>query len=225
MTYLKDIIDLFLHVDKHLQAIIASAGNWTYAILFMIIFLETGFVVTPFLPGDSLLFAAGAFAATGSFNVVALVLLLWAAAVLGDNVNYWIGRTVGPKLFAGTSNRFFNRKHLDKTQAFYDKHGGKTLVMARFMPIVRTFAPFVAGIGKMSYPRFLAFSVGGGALWISLFTFAGFFFGNMPAVKSNFKLVIVAVILLSVLPMVYEALKHRREVAAEAKAATQDLAS
>jgi membrane-associated protein len=225
MQLITQFIDLFLHIDKHLQEIIAQAGAWTYLILFMIIFMETGLVITPFLPGDSLLFAAGAFAATGSFNVYLLALLLWAAAVLGDNLNYWLGRTIGPKVFSGTENRFFNRKHLDRTQAFYDKHGGMTLVLARFMPIVRTFAPFVAGIGKMSYPRFLAFSIGGGALWISLFTFAGFFFGNMPFVKANFKLVIVAVILLSVLPAVIEALKHRREVIAEAKAAQQDLAS
>jgi membrane-associated protein len=225
MQLITQFIDMFLHIDKHLQAIIAQAGNWTYLILFMIIFMETGLVITPFLPGDSLLFAAGAFAATGSFNVYVLALLLWAAAVLGDNLNYWLGRTIGPKVFHGAENRFFNRKHLDRTQAFYDKHGGKTLVIARFMPIVRTFAPFVAGIGKMSYPRFLAFSVGGGALWISIFTFAGFFFGNMPIVKANFKLVIVAVILLSVLPAVIEALKHRRQVVAEAKAVQQDLAS
>ena len=224
MEFITQIIDIFLHIDKHLKDVIDQAGAWTYLILFGIIFCETGLVVTPFLPGDSLLFAAGAFAATGSFNVMTLFFLLWAAAVLGDNLNYWIGRKVGPKVFQGENNRFFNRKHLDKTQAFYEKHGGKTLVIARFMPIVRTFAPFVAGIGKMSYPRFLAFSIGGGALWMSIFIFAGYYFGNLPVVQKNFKLVIVGVIVVSVLPIVFEAIKHRREVAKEAKAVEQDLA-
>ena len=209
MDFLMQIVDIFLHVDKHLKDLIDHYGAWTYGILFLIIFMETGFVVTPFLPGDSLLFAAGAFAALGSFDFATLFFLLWFAAVAGDNVNYWIGRTVGKRAFHMENNKFFKKEYLDKTQAFYNKHGGKTLVIARFMPIVRTFAPFVAGVGKMEYPRFLAFSVGGGLLWMGIFISAGYFFGNLPFVKDNLKVVLVGIIAVSVLPAVIEALKHR----------------
>jgi membrane-associated protein len=215
MQFLVHALEFFLHIDKHLAALIAAHGSWTYAILFAIIFCETGLVVTPFLPGDSLLFAAGAFAARGSFNVAALFFLLACAAVAGDNVNYWIGRTLGPKVFASETNQFFKREHLMRTHAFYEKYGGRALVFARFMPIVRTFAPFVAGIGRMSYMRFLAFSVGGGSLWMALFIFAGYFFGNLPAVQHNFSLVILAVIAVSVLPAVIEAVRHRGQASAE----------
>jgi membrane-associated protein len=216
MEHLKQLVDFVLHIDHHLAQLIAQYGTATYLILFAIIFLETGFVVTPILPGDSLLFAAGAFAAQGSFDVVLLWLMLWFAAVAGDNVNYWVGRFLGPKVFHYEDSRFFRKAHLEKTHAYFEKYGGKTLVIARFMPFVRTFAPFVAGVGRMTYMKFLAFSVFGGFLWISIFTFAGYYFGNLPAVKTNFKLVIVGVIAVSLLPMLYEFVKHRRDKAASA---------
>lgn len=216
MDLILKLVDFILHIDHHLAQLIAQYGTATYLILFTIIFLETGFVVTPFLPGDSLLFAAGAFAAQGSFDVFMLWGLLFTAAVLGDNVNYWIGRYIGPRVFDFEDSRFFKRAHLEKTGAYFEKYGGKTLVMARFMPIVRTFAPFVAGIGRMSYPRFLAFSVLGGFLWMSIFIFGGYFFGNLPAVQKNFKLVILAVIAVSLLPMVIEFIKHKRSQAPSA---------
>jgi membrane-associated protein len=207
------IIDLFLHLDVHLGQIITDYQGWTYLILFLVIFCETGLVVTPFLPGDSLLFAAGTFAALGSLDLTWLLLILYAAPILGDSTNYWIGRFIGPKIFAKENSKLLNKKHLDKTHAFYEKHGGKAIIIARFMPIFRTFAPFVAGIGRMHYPRFLAYSVGGTLLWISLFTLAGYFFGNIPFVKKNFTVAIMAIILLSVLPAVWEYVKHRREKA------------
>ena len=213
MSFLHTIINFILHIDVHLNSIIVHYGAWTYGILFLIIFCETGFVVTPFLPGDSLLFAAGAFAAAGSLNVAVLLALLWFAAVAGDNVNYWIGRTLGPKVFHSES-RLLNRKHLIQANAFYERHGGKAVIMARFVPIVRTFSPFVAGVGAMRYARFLIFDIAGGALWIALFIFAGYFFGNIPAVKKNFELVIVAIILLSVMPMVFHWLRERRRASA-----------
>lgn len=197
------VIDLFLHLDEHLSVIIQSYGVWTYALLFLIIFMETGFVVTPFLPGDSLLFAAGTFAALGSFKVVTLFPLLFAAAVLGDSVNYWIGSVVGKRVFK-RNYRFLNKEHLLKTQKFYEKHGGITIVIARFMPIIRTFAPFVAGVGTMHYPKFFAFNVAGGFLWTSLFVFGGYFFGNIPVVKHNFEIVILAIVVLSLLPIFIE---------------------
>lgn len=202
------LIDFILHIDQHLNDIIQSFGIWTYAILFAVIFAETGLVITPFLPGDSLLFAAGTFAALGSLNVVLLWLVLFAAAVLGDTVNYWIGNKIGPSVFERDS-RFLKREYLEQTQEFYEKHGGKTIVLARFVPIVRTFAPFVAGVGSMNYGRFLAFNVFGAFLWTALFVFLGYFFGNIPIIKENFELAIIGIILLSVLPMVYEWLKHR----------------
>lgn len=209
LSLLLALIDFVIHIDHHLSTLIAQYGTATYMILFAIIFCETGFVVTPILPGDSLLFAAGAFAAKGDFNVVLLWALLWTAAVAGDNVNYWIGRYLGPRVFDFEDSRFFRKAHLEKTHGYFEKYGGKTLVIARFMPFVRTFAPFVAGVGRMTYPKFLAFSVGGGFLWISIFTFAGFYFGNIPEVQKNFKLVIIGVIVVSLLPMVYELARHR----------------
>jgi len=210
MELLKNFIDLFLHLDKHLSELIAAYGTWTYAILFLIVFCETGLVVTPFLPGDSLLFAAGTFAALGAMDPWILFGLLTVAAILGDTVNYWIGKRIGPAAFTGRF-RLLNQNHLRKTEAFYEKHGGKTIIMARFVPIVRTFAPFVAGVGTMEYGRFLMFNVVGAVLWVGLFVFGGYLFGNIPAVRENFTLVILAIIALSVLPILFEWLKSRRE--------------
>ncbi len=210
MELLKNFIDLFLHLDKHLSELIAAYGTWTYAILFLIVFCETGLVVTPFLPGDSLLFAAGTFAALGAMDPWILFGLLTVAAILGDTVNYWIGKRIGPAAFSGRF-RLLNQNHLRKTEAFYEKHGGKTIIMARFVPIVRTFAPFVAGVGTMEYGRFLMFNVVGAVLWVGLFVFGGYLFGNIPAVRENFTLVILAIIVLSVLPILFEWLKSRRE--------------
>ena len=204
-------VDFFLHLDTHLAQVIHAYGTWTYALLFLIVFLETGLVVTPFLPGDSLLFAAGSFAALGALDVSALFLLLSVAAVLGDTANYAIGKYLGPKVFHFPKSRFFNPEHLRRTHDFYERYGAKTIVIARFVPIVRTFAPFVAGIGKMSYPKFLAYNVAGGVLWVAVCVFAGYFFGNLPFVKKNFTLVILAIIFVSVLPAVVEFLRHRNE--------------
>jgi membrane-associated protein len=209
MDLIHSIVDLFLHLDRHLAEIIASYGGWTYLILFAVVFLETGIVATPFLPGDSLLFAAGTFAALGSLDLGFTILLLSAAAILGDTVNYWIGRKIGPRVFR-ENYRFLNRRHLEKTHAFYEKHGGKTIVIARFLPIIRTFAPFVAGIGTMSYRRFIAYNVVGGIAWVLGFVLLGYFFGNLPVVKQNFSLVILAIIVLSIMPIVIEWLRHRR---------------
>ncbi len=205
VTYL---IDLFLHLDEYLANIITQYGAWTYGLLFFVIFMETGFVVTPFLPGDSLLFAAGTFAAIGSLNIWFLLGLLMVAAVLGDTVNYAIGHYLGDRAY---NIKWIKREYLDKTHAFFQKHGGKTIFLARFVPIVRTFAPFVAGIGKMSYGYFISYNFFGGITWVALFTLAGYFFGNIPFIKKNFEFVIIAIILISVLPMVYEWLKARRE--------------
>lgn len=215
MDTLHTLIDLFLHLDKHLGQVIQTYGTETYLLLFAIIFCETGLVVTPFLPGDSLLFAAGAFGAQGALQTPLVWGLLWFAAVLGDNLNYWIGVVVGPRVFTSDTNRFFKREHLERTQHYYERYGGKTLVIARFMPIIRTFAPFVAGIGRMHYPRFLAFSIAGGGLWMTLFVWAGYFFGTIPAVKHNFTLVIFAVIGISLLPGLVEYLRHRKAPTAE----------
>lgn len=209
MGLLNDAIDLFLHIDEHLNAVIDEYGVWTYGILFLIIFLETGVVVTPFLPGDSLLFAAGAFAASGSLEVSVLLVLLSAAAILGDSANYTIGSLVGPKVFHKENVRFLNKRHIERTHAFYERHGGKTIVIARFIPIVRTFAPFVAGIGSMTYPRFLSYNVFGGLLWVSLFVLGGYLFGNVPLVEENFSLVIVAIVLISVMPAAVEYVRQR----------------
>ena len=213
IDFIKLVVDFILHIDTHLDAIIAAYGTWTYLVLFLIIFCETGLVVTPFLPGDSLLFAAGAFAARGSLNPVVLFFLLSLAAVAGDTVNYWIGRAIGPRVFNRPS-RFINPKYLERTHRFYEKHGGKAIVFARFMPIIRTFAPFVAGIGTMEYKRFVFFNVAGGIAWIALFVFGGYYFGNLPAVEENFTFVIMAIIFLSVLPGVIEYLRSRRSTAA-----------
>lgn len=203
MEVLQQIIDLFLHLDKHLDVIIQNYGAWTYLILLLIIFCETGLVVTPFLPGDSLLFAAGTFAARGSLDVQLLALLLCLAAVAGDTANYWIGAAVGPRAFSG-KYRLLNQRHLQRTHEFYERHGGKTIVLARFIPIIRTFAPFVAGIGAMNYARFITYNVVGGIVWVCLFLYGGYFFGGLPIVRDNFSLVIVAIVLISVLPIAWE---------------------
>jgi membrane-associated protein len=211
MELLATLIDLFLHLDKHLSQVVQNYGALTYLLLFLIIFMETGLVVTPFLPGDSLLFAGGTFAspALGSpLNIWGLYLLLFAAAVLGDTVNYWIGHYLGERAFK-EEHRFLKREYLERTHRFYEKHGGKTIILARFVPIIRTFAPFVAGVGEMSYLRFISYNVIGGFLWVTLFTWGGYFFGNLPLVKNNFSLVVIAIVLISVLPAVYEVLKER----------------
>ncbi len=211
VEFLSTAIDFFLHLDVHLGEIISNYGTFTYAILFGIIFAETGFVVTPFLPGDSLLFAAGAFAALGALDPWIITILLIIAAIVGDTVNYWIGHFFGQKIVDNPKIPFVDQAHIDKTEKFYEKHGGKTIILARFVPIVRTFAPFVAGVGKMHYGKFISFNVIGGIIWIVLFTWAGYFFGNIPAVKHNFTLVILAIIAVSVLPMVYEYFKGKKE--------------
>ncbi len=209
MAWVKQFVDLFLHLDTHLSAVISQYGTWTYLILFLIVFCETGLVVTPFLPGDSLLFAAGTFAALGDLDVRLMIGPLVAAAILGDTVNYWVGAAIGPRAFQGTI-RFLKQEHLDRTHAFYQRHGGKTIILARFVPIVRTFAPFVAGVGAMSYGRFLMYNVVGAVLWVGLLVLAGFFFGNIPVVRENFTIVILAIIALSVMPMAVEMVRGRR---------------
>lgn len=213
MDLIRTAIDFFLHLDKHLAEIIANYGVWTNLILFLIVFAETGLVVTPFLPGDSLLFAAGTFAALGSLDPVLLILLLSAAAILGDTVNYWVGAYIGPRAFSGEV-RWLRQEYLDRTHAFYEKHGGKTIILARFIPIIRTFAPFVAGVGTMTYSRFLLYNVVGGVVWVTLFVLAGYYFGNLPAVRQNFSYVILAIIVLSVMPIVVEFMKSRRRAGA-----------
>jgi membrane-associated protein len=210
MDVLTSAFEAFLHIDRHLLDLSMTYGAWIYAILFLIVFFETGVVVTPFLPGDSLLFATGALAAAGVLDLGLVLVLLSAAAIIGDNMNYWIGRSVGPRVFTQDS-RWLKREYLLQTKRYYERHGGKTVVLARFMPIVRTFSPFVAGIGRMSYPRFLAFDVGGGIFWVCGFGLLGYFFGNAPIVKQNFGLVIVAVILLSLVPILVEVLRARSE--------------
>jgi membrane-associated protein len=209
MDLLRSVIDLFLHLDQHLSRVIADYGVWTHLILFLIVFAETGLVVTPFLPGDSLLFAAGTFAALGSLDLWLLVVLLVAAAILGDTVNYWVGAWIGPRAFSGNV-KFLRKDYLERTHAFYEKHGGKTVILARFVPIIRTFAPFVAGVGAMSYPKFITYNVIGAVLWVGLFVPAGYFFGNIPAVRKNFTLVIFAIIALSVVPIALEAIRARK---------------
>lgn len=211
MDFIADIIDFFLHLDKHLSELILQYKAWTYLILFVVIFCETGLVVTPFLPGDSLLFAAGSFAALGTMKVGWLFVILVVAAIGGDTVNYWIGHYFGPKLFQKENVRFFKKEYLDRTHAFYEKHGGKTIIIARFVPIIRTFAPFVAGIGSMSYGKFISYNVIGGVSWISLFVFGGYFFGNIPLVKKNFSLVILAIIFISLLPGIIEFARQRKK--------------
>ncbi|MGD9764177.1 MAG: DedA family protein [Candidatus Binatia bacterium] len=216
MEFIKEAIDIFLHLDSHLNDLSIALGPWLYVVLFLIIFCETGLVVTPFLPGDSLLFAVGALAATdGSpLSPGTIVVLLSIAAILGDAVNYAIGYRVGPKVFSSETSRLLNKEHLVRTQRFYEKYGGKTIILARFIPIVRTFAPFVAGIGKMRYAQFAAYNIVGGIVWVTSFTIAGYFFGNVPVVKRNFHIVILAIIIISVMPPIIEYLRARREAAA-----------
>jgi membrane-associated protein len=212
MEWVKQFVDLFLHLDTHLSQVIAQYGTWTYLILFLIVFCETGLVITPFLPGDSLLFAAGTFAALGDLDVRLMILLLVVAAIVGDTVNYWVGAAIGPRAFQG-NHRFLKKEHLDRTHAFYEKHGGKTIILARFVPIIRTFAPFVAGVGAMSYGRFLTYNVVGAVLWVALLVLAGFFFGNIPVVRENFTIVILAIVAISVMPIAVEAIRGRRRTA------------
>ncbi len=208
----KWFIDFVLHMDKQLTLIVNSIGLWSYAVLFVVIFIETGLVVTPFLPGDSLLFAAGALAAVegSKLNVFGLYAVLALAAILGDTANYWIGHAIGPRVFR-ENVRFLKREYLDRTHAFYQKYGGKTIFLARFIPIIRTFAPFVAGVGSMSYGYFITYNVVGGLVWTALFIFGGYFFGNLPFVQNNFSLIIIAIVIISVLPAVYEIIRSRRE--------------
>jgi len=211
MELIKKILDIALHLDRYLSAIIQQYGLWTYVILFAVIFIETGFVVMPFLPGDSLLFAAGTFAALKAFKVGWLILVLAAAAIIGDTVNYWVGHFLGPKVFNKEKARFFKKEHLDRTHAFFEKYGGKTIIIARFVPIVRSFAPLVAGIGRMSYVKFIAFNVIGGVGWVVLLVGAGYFFGNIAIVRKNFSLAILGIIALSTVPVVTEYLRHRKK--------------
>lgn len=210
MEFLRSIIDVVLHLDTHLSALASQYGPLTYAILFAIVFAETGLVITPFLPGDSLLFAAGAIASLGSLQISFVVVLLIVAAILGDTVNYWIGRSFGRKIVDNPRITFINQEHIDKTEQFYKKYGGKTIILARFLPIVRTFAPFVAGVGSMDYAKFISYNIAGAIVWVSLFTVTGFLFGNLPIVRENFHYAVFAIIGLSVVPVVYEYIMHKR---------------
>ncbi len=208
METLQFFTDILLHLDKHLDWVIRTYGVWTYAILFLIIFCETGLVLTPFLPGDSLLFAAGTFVALGSLDMGLVTVLLSLAAIAGDTVNYWAGHAMGPKVFTRENSRLLNKEHLERTHRFYQRYGGKTIILARFIPIIRTFAPFVAGIGVMAYKRFIAFNVIGGMAWVFLFVLSGYYFGNIPFVRNNFIFVIIAIIFISILPLVIELLNQ-----------------
>lgn len=209
MELLAPLIDLVLHLDDHLQALVVNYGAWVYLILFLIVFCETGLVVTPFLPGDSLLFVAGAIAAGGGMNVHLLVVMLIIAAILGDAVNYSIGHYIGPRVLRDRNSRWLNPEHLERAHAFYERHGGKTIIIARFVPIVRTYAPFVAGAASMPYPKFALYNITGAALWVVSLGYAGYFFGNIPVIKDNLTLVIMGIIILSILPGVVEYLRHR----------------
>lgn len=213
MEFLATLFDIALHLDRHLQALVAAYGPWVYLILFLIVFCETGLVVTPFLPGDSLLFVAGAVAAAGGMNIHLMVLLLFIAAVLGDTVNYSFGHYLGPRVFTSRQSRWLNPRHLERAHAFYERHGGKTIIIARFVPIVRTYAPFIAGAASMSYPKFALYNVSGAALWVVSLAYAGYFFGNIPVIKNNLTLVIIAIIILSILPGIIEVLRHRNRPA------------
>ena len=219
MEWLKQGIDLILHLEHHLGELINYFGPWTYVVLFAIIFAETGLVITPFLPGDSLLFALGALAASGKLDLLTVLILLSIAAILGDTVNYWLGSIFGPRIFRGENVRFLNRKHLEKTHEFFERYGGKTIILARFIPIVRTFAPFVAGMGKMTYRRFMAYNIVGGLVWIFLFVLAGYWFGSWEVVKKNFPLIIVGIVVVSIIPPVIEYLRERRKPIATPPAA------
>jgi len=221
MDWLATGIDFVLHVERHLQDILQYFGMWTYVVMFLVIFAETGLVVTPFLPGDSLLFALGAFASKGSLDLTTLLVSLTIAAILGDTVNYWIGAWLGPRIFRGEQVRFLNRKHLEKAHEFFERYGGKTIILARFMPIVRTFAPFVAGMSRMTYSRFMAYNAVGGVIWIFSFTLLGYGFARTPFVEKNFEYVILAIIALSFLPPVIEYLRERRKLKLAARNATE----
>jgi len=210
VEFLATLFDIALHLDRHLQALVAEHGAWIYLILFVIVFCETGLVVTPFLPGDSLLFVSGAVAAAGGMNIHLLALLLVIAAVLGDAVNYAIGHYLGPRVFRSGESRWLNPKHLERAHAFYERHGGKTIIIARFVPIIRTYAPFVAGAASMTYAKFALYNVTGAILWVVSLGYAGYFFGNVQWVKDNLTLVIIGIIILSILPGVFEILRHRR---------------
>jgi len=214
MEWITWLIDVFLHLDRYLDMIIKYFGVWTYLIVFLVIFCETGLVVTPFLPGDSFIFALGTIAALGSLEIGLLMLVLIVAAIAGDSVNYTIGKFSGPRVFHQSEGRFFKREYLDKTHKFYEKHGGKTIFLARFIPIIRTFAPFVAGIGSMHYSRFLFYNISGGVAWIAFFAIGGYYFGNIPLVRQNFTLVIMAIIVISILPGIIEFWRQRRASAA-----------
>lgn len=209
MAYIKEALDFVFHFNNHLPHLIQDYGVWVYLILFLIILAETGFVVTPFLPGDSLLFVVGAFAATGSLNVLTAFLVLSLAAVIGDSLNYSIGKAIGPKVFKYNDSFFFKKKHLEQTHQFYEKYGAKTIVLARFVPIIRTFAPFVAGIGSMNYAKFLSYNIIGGVAWVAICIFAGFWFGNIPIVKKNFELVVLLIIFISILPIILKVISLR----------------
>lgn len=207
----KELLDMFLHIDKSLGGVISRYGTGTYLILFLIVFAETGLVITPFLPGDSLLFAAGAFAAIGRLELAILLAIFGCAALLGDNVNYFFGKYIGPAIFQKEQSKFFKKSHLDKTHQFFEKHGPKAIILARFVPIVRTFSPFVAGIGRMAYSKFLTFSILGAVLWVTICVNAGYFFGQHPFVKKNFSIVVIAIVMISLLPVAIEILKHRSQ--------------
>jgi membrane-associated protein len=219
MEFLSSIVDFVLHIDVHLSELIADFGMWIYVILFLVITAETGLVIAPLLPGDSLLFAAGTFAARGDLSVWVLFFSLSVAAVIGDALNYTVGRYLGPKLFRKEGSRFLKKENLDRTHDFFERYGPVTIIIARFLPIVRTFAPFVAGMGRMGYPRFLTYNVIGGVLWVALFTFAGYFFANIPFVENHFPLVILAIVLVSVVPTAAEVIRRRRKASREAAAA------
>ncbi len=210
METLAALWDLVVHLDRHLAAFVAQHGTWVYALLFGIVFCETGLVVTPFLPGDSLLFVAGALAAAGGMDIAAVMTVLVSAALCGDNVNYWIGRWAGPRVFHFKESRWFNPQHLERTRAFYERHGGKTIIIARFVPIVRTYVPFVAGIGAMPYLRFLSFSIVGALVWVISLCTVGYFFGNLPVVKENLTVVIILIVLVSISPGIVAWLRHRK---------------
>lgn len=205
-----ELIDIFLHIDEYLGLVVDLFGPWTYVILFAVIFAETGLVVTPFLPGDSLLFAVGALAGAGFLNIGAVYVSLLAAAVLGDTVNYWAGYYIGPRVFAKENSRLFNKAYLEKTREFYERHGGTTIILARFLPIIRTFAPFVAGIGRMRYRTFFLYNIVGAVAWVTSMTGAGYLFGGLPFVKANFEFFVIGIVILSILPMIFEYIRHRR---------------
>ncbi len=211
MEFIKDIVDIVIHLDRYLDVVIKNVGSWSYLVLFLIIFCETGLVIMPFLPGDSLLFVAGTFAASGSFNVRWLFATLAVAAVIGDSVNYALGNLFGEKIILHGTGRFFKKEHVERTHKFYERHGAETIILARFIPIIRTFAPFVAGVGKMSYFKFFIYNVTGALLWVAIFMLGGYYFGNIPVIKENFSLVILIVILISFLPVAIELWKHRRK--------------